>query len=80
MLFVTVCFFGCLSVACCLTVIKLAFAAYKLGSMYFAGVHGFRVDFKRAKKWLTLAKDRSGSLGPVEVANIESYLMQLHRE
>ena len=75
----TVCFFGCLSVTCCLTV-TIAFAAYKLGSMYFAGVHGFRVDVKRAKKWLTLAKDRSDSLGPSEVANIESYLMKLHEE
>ena len=48
--------------------------------MYFAGVHGFRVDVKRAKKWLMLAKDRSGSLDPSEVANIESYLNKLHEE
>ena len=48
--------------------------------MYFAGVHGFRVDIKRAKKWLMLAKDRSGSLDPSEVANIESYLNKLHEE
>ena len=57
-----------------------ALAAYKLGSMYYAGVHGFRVDAKKAKRWLTLAKDRSSSLGPVELENIESYLNMLPRD
>mmetsp|Transcript_27884 Transcript_27884/g.47373 ORF Transcript_27884/g.47373 Transcript_27884/m.47373 type:complete len:224 (+) Transcript_27884:1285-1956(+) len=56
-----------------------AFAAYKLGSMYF-GVHGFKVDAKRSKRWLMLAKElstRSNSLGPIELENIESYLNKL---
>ncbi len=54
-----------------------AFAAYKLGSMYYAGVHGFRVDAKKAKRYLTMAKTRSSSLGPLELENIERYLSML---
>jgi|SaaInl74LU_5_DNA_1037368.scaffolds.fasta_scaffold11895_2 hypothetical protein len=51
--------------------------------MYFAGVHGFKVDAKRSKRWLMLAKElstRSSSLGPMELENIESYLNKLHNE
>ena len=59
---------------------ETAFAAYKLGSMYSAGVHGFKMDTKRAKRWLAMAKDlsiRSGSLSPSELENVDCYLKKL---
>jgi hypothetical protein len=63
-----------------LTFRTLAFAAYKIGSMFFAGVHGFKADSREAKRWLTLAKElstRRGSLAPSELENITSYLDKL---
>lgn len=61
----------------------VAYAAYKLGSFYFAGVHGFDVDKKRATKWLTLAKELSNSSGMLEASeldNIHSYLNKLKEQ
>ncbi|KAL7542570.1 hypothetical protein ACHAXR_011898 [Thalassiosira sp. AJA248-18] len=53
-----------------------AFAAYKLGSFYYAGVHGFKEDRKRAQKWLSRAdtSNTATSLSESERENIRTYL------
>mmetsp|Transcript_38161 Transcript_38161/g.80304 ORF Transcript_38161/g.80304 Transcript_38161/m.80304 type:complete len:295 (+) Transcript_38161:61-945(+) len=54
-----------------------AFAAYKLGSFYYAGVHGFKEDRKKAQKWLSRANSKLSELEPSERGNVHKYLSSL---
>ena len=54
-----------------------AFAAYKLGSFYYAGVHGFKEDRKRAEKWLNRASIKLSELDKSERENVCKYLSSL---
>lgn len=50
------------------------FAAYKLGSYYLAGVHGFRRDHDNALKWLSRADSSRHLLTGLEQGNLSKYL------
>ncbi|KAL7544526.1 hypothetical protein ACHAWF_007908 [Thalassiosira exigua] len=54
-----------------------AYAAYQLGCNYFAGVHGFKDDRKKAQKWLKRAKDSIAELSPYEQVNVRKYLASM---
>ncbi len=59
-----------------------AFAAYKLGCMYYAGSCGYKLDSDRGRKWLKMARelelkvenDENFSLTVVDMENIQKYL------
>lgn len=58
-----------------------AFAQYKLGSLFYAGAHGFKQDRKRAEKWLARsASNTSNNLNEQERENTEKYLSSLGAE
>lgn len=54
-----------------------AFAAYKLGSYYFSGTHGFKEDRRNAIKWLNRAETNRHLLTYAELSNLQKYLTLL---
>jgi TPR repeat protein len=55
-----------------------AYAAYKLGSYYYAGVQQIcKKDLKRALKWLNKAKEANKTLSDWERGNIDKYLKSI---